>query len=158
LNFGIVSFGHSVTSRLAVSQSRALEGLDGTKSAYSRGMREQAEILKRRTLDFAVMVLGLVDRLPQTAAGQTIARQLAKSSTSVAANYRAGCNARSRAEFIAKLCIVVEEADESAFWLEVINRTEYLAVSEVASAKQEAAELRAIFSRSVGTARSNQRQ
>jgi len=115
-------------------------------------------MLKRRTLGFAVTVLRLVDRLPQTAAGQTIARQLAKSSTSVAANYRAGCNARSRAEFISKLCIVVEEADESDFWLEVIGLAKYLPASEIVSAKQEATELRAIFSRSVGTARFNQRQ
>ena len=73
------------------------------------------------------------------------------------ANYRAACNARSRAEFISKLCIVVEEADESVYWLDLIARTDPV-VPEVTSARQEGVELRAIFSRSVGTARLNQRQ
>ena len=105
---------------------------------------------------FALSVLRLIERLPQTAAGQTIGRQLAKSATSVGANYRAACNARSRAEFISKLCIVVEEADESVYWPDLIARTDPV-VPEVTSVRQEAVELRAIFSRSVGTARRHQR-
>jgi four helix bundle protein len=121
-------------------------------------MSERSEQLKQRTMAFAITVLRLIERLPQTASGQTIARQLAKSATSVGANYRAACNARSRAEFISKLCIVVEEADESVYWLDLIARTEAIIVPDSASARQEAVELRAIFSRSVGTARLNQRQ
>jgi four helix bundle protein len=76
----------------------------------------------------------------------------------VGANYRAACNARSRAEFIAKLCIVIEEADESVFWLELIAGTDGLLTEDVTPTRQEAVELRAIFSRSVGTARLNQKQ
>jgi four helix bundle protein len=120
-------------------------------------MSEQSDQLKHRTMVFAVATLRLIDSLPPSNAAQTIARQLAKSSTSVGANYRAGCNARSRAEFVAKLCIVVEEADESEFWLDLIARIGAVPGSKVAALRQEAVELCAIFSRSVATARRNLR-
>jgi len=84
-----------------------------------------------------------------------IGRQLAKSATSAASNYRATCNARSRAEFIAKLGVVVEKADEAVGWLEMIGRTELLKLESVNAIRIEAVELRAIFARSVGTARRN---
>lgn len=102
---------------------------------------------------FAVTVLRLIDRLPRTPAADVVARQLAKSATSIAANYRAACTARSRQEFVAKLCIVVEEAEESVYWLELMVRTNLLAVDR--SAHAEACELRAIFAKSLGTARAN---
>ena len=108
-------------------------------------------------MSFAVGILRFVERLPKTAGAQVIARQLAKSATSVAANYVASCSARSRAEFIAKLSIVNEEADESVFWLELIIRTGYVPTTVAVPHKQEAIELRAIFGRSVGTARLNDR-
>ena len=72
-----------------------------------------------------------------------------------ASNYRATCNARSRAEFIAKLGVVVEEADESVGWLEMIGRAELMKPERVDAIRIEAVELRAIFARSVGTARQN---
>ena len=78
------------------------------------------EELKQRTKKFALRVLKLVEALPKTIGGQVVERQLAKSGTSVAANYRAACRGRSKAEFISKLGIVEEEADESAFWMELI--------------------------------------
>ena len=78
-------------------------------------MSEQSEALKERTMSFALNVLRLIDRFPQTSGGKVISYQLAKCSTSVGANYRAACNARSRAEFIAKLGTVVEEAEESVY-------------------------------------------
>jgi four helix bundle protein len=74
--------------------------------------------LKKRTKLFALRILKLVTALPRTIAGQTIARQLSRSGTSVAANYRAACRARSKVEFVSKLGIVEEEADESALWLD----------------------------------------
>jgi four helix bundle protein len=120
-------------------------------------MSLQSEQLKERTLSFAVSVLRLVDTLQQTSCAQVIGRQLAKCSTSVGANYRAACNARSRQEFIAKLCIVVEEADESIFWLDVLMRMAYLPRTTVVPLRDEATELRSVFSRSVGTARANLR-
>ena len=79
-------------------------------------MSELSETLKERTIVFAINVLRLIDKFPVTPGAKVIAYQLAKCSTSVGANYRAACNARSRAEFIAKLGIVVEEAEESVYW------------------------------------------
>src|SRR5947208_14804280 len=76
--------------------------------------------LKARTKQFALRVMKLIDALPRTIQGRAIANQIIRSATSVAANYRAACRARSRAEFAAKLGIVEEEADDTAFWLELI--------------------------------------
>ena len=120
-------------------------------------MSIESEQLKERAMLFALGILRLVDRLPRTPGAQVVARQLAKSATSVGANYVAGCSARSRAELIAKLSIVNEEADESVFWLELTTRAEYVPRTEVEPHKREAIELRAIFGRSVHTARLNER-
>src|SRR5690242_2097030 len=76
--------------------------------------------LKARTKQFALRVMKLVDTVPRTIQGRAIANQIIRSSTSVAANYRAACRARFRAEFIAKIGVVEEEADETCFWLELI--------------------------------------
>jgi len=118
-------------------------------------MSDQSDQLKERALQFSLDVLRLIDRLPRTISTDVIARQLAKSATSVASNYRATCNARSRAEFIAKLGMVVEEADESVCWLELIRRAEWIESKAVDPVKDEAVQLRAIFAKSVGTARKN---
>jgi four helix bundle protein len=118
-------------------------------------MSIQSERLKQRSFQFAVSVLDLVDRFPQKTSGFVVGRQLAKAATSVAANYRATCVARSRSEFIAKLGVVFEESDESEFWLHIAVLRQ---MGDAAKAKQlraEAVELRAIFGRSVGTARAN---
>jgi four helix bundle protein len=87
-----------------------------------------------------------------------VADQLASSATSVTSNYRASCNARSRREFIAKLGLVVEEADESACWLELIRRCDMISSVEVMPLLSESLELRNIFAKSVGTARANARR
>jgi four helix bundle protein len=79
-----------------------------------------AEDLKKRTKQFALRVLKLVAALPNNVQGRAVGGQLVRAGTSVASNYRAACRGRSKAEFVAKLGIVVEEADESAFWLELI--------------------------------------
>jgi four helix bundle protein len=76
--------------------------------------------LKARTKQFALRVMHLVDALPRTIQGRAIAKQIIRSATSVAANYRAAGRARSRAEFVAKIGVVKEEPDESSFWLELI--------------------------------------
>lgn len=83
-----------------------------------------AEQLKARTKKFAVQVIKFCEKLPKTDEARLVKQQLVKSSTSVAANYRAVCRARSNAEFYAKLCIVVEEADETALWLEILDEAE----------------------------------
>lgn len=106
-------------------------------------MRE--EDLKRRLRDFAIRILNLIDSLPNTVSGRTIANQLARSGTSVAANYRVACRGRSRADFIAKLGIVEEEADESEFWLDMIIARKLLNTSRVEPLRQEAGEIVAIM-------------
>lgn len=113
-------------------------------------MRE--EDLKRRLKEFAKRILKLIDSLPRTVAGRTIANQLARSGTSVAANYRAACRGRSRADFVAKLGIVEEEADESQFWLEMIIETDMIKESLVEPLRKEAGEIVAIMVASRKTA------
>lgn len=103
------------------------------------------EDLKKRTKKFALRILKLIDALPNSAAGRTVAGQLARSGTSVAANYRAACRGKSKPDFIAKLGIVEEEADESQFWLELIIESEMLKPELVESLKQEANEIVAIM-------------
>ena len=111
--------------------------------------------LKKRTKRFALRILKLVAALPNTVQGKTIGGQLARAGTSVGSNYRAACRGRSRAEFIAKLGIVEEEADESGYWLELVIDGELLAASKVQPLLDEANELTAIMSSSKITARKN---
>ncbi len=117
-------------------------------------MSVQSERLKERTIAFAVSVLRLIDKFPRTPAANVIGHQLAKSSTSIGANYRAACNARSKAEFVAKLQIVVEESEESVYWLDVITRSQLVGM-DVRVIRTEGFELLAIFASSLHTARSN---
>ncbi|HLR07528.1 MAG TPA: four helix bundle protein [Pyrinomonadaceae bacterium] len=104
--------------------------------------------LKRRTKQFALRILKLVAALPKTIAGRTIGGQLARSGTSVAANYRAACRARSKAEFISRLGVVEEEADESALWLELIIEGELIKKELVEALWAEADEIVAIMTSS----------
>src|SRR5947209_3731610 len=104
-----------------------------------------ADELKDRTKDFALRILKLVAALPKTIEGRAIANQLVRSGTSVAANYRSACRARSRPEFIAKLGVVLEEADETLLWLELIVAGRILPASRVDALSKEANELVAIF-------------
>jgi four helix bundle protein len=106
------------------------------------------EELKQRTKSFAVRVTRLVDALPNTVKGRAIANQIMRSATSVAANYRAACRACSRAEFIAKIGVVEEEADETAFWLELIVDTDVCGQSQIEPLLNEAGELVAIMAAS----------
>ena len=120
-------------------------------------MGEQAEVLKRRTMRFALDVCKLLKQLPWDEPGPTIKRQLARSSTGTAFNYRAACRGRSHDEFTAKIGVVAEEADESQGWLEFIEEARLITSKELGRLVQEATELSAIFSASVGTARAKQR-
>jgi four helix bundle protein len=111
--------------------------------------------LKARTKRFAVRVFKLVDALPRTIQGRAVANQIIRSGSSVAANYRAACRARSRAEFIAKIGIVEEEADETLFWLELIVDTDLLDLKRIAPLLKEADELVAIMAASRKSAIAN---
>jgi len=100
--------------------------------------------LKARTKQFALRVMKLIDALPNNIKGRVLANQLMRSSTSVAANYRAACRARSVADFISKMGVVEEEADESALWLELITEGEVLPPAKTKELWREADELVAI--------------
>ena len=104
--------------------------------------------LKKRTKQFALRILKLVAALPNTVQGRAIGGQLVRSGTAVGANYRAACHGRSRAEFIAKLGIVEEEADESAYRMELIIEGELLKPSVVEPLLGEATELAKIMASS----------
>src|SRR3954470_4465381 len=100
--------------------------------------------LKKRTKAFALRVLTVVDALPQTTAGRALANQLVRSGMSVAANYRAARRAKSTAHFISKLGDVEEEADETLFWLEMVEDAKLIAANRLKLIEQEANELVAI--------------
>ena len=104
--------------------------------------------LGKRTKQFALRILKLVAALPRTIAGRTIGGQLARSGTSVAANYRAACRGRSKADFVSKLGIVEEEADEGALWLELIVESDLMKKPLVEPLLSEANELVAIMTSS----------
>ena len=112
--------------------------------------------LLQRTKQFALRIFKLVGALPQTIQGRAVAAQLIRSGTSVAANYRAACRARSKPEFVAKLGVVEEEADESAFWLELIAETGLLNPGKVTPLLAEAGEIVAMMASSKKTAAKSQ--
>jgi four helix bundle protein len=116
-------------------------------------MTEQ-EMLSR-TKKFSLRVVKLVAALPNNNAGRGIGFQLLKAGTSVGANHRSACRGRSKAEFIAKLGIVEEEADESEFWLELIMESGLMTAKKVKPLHQEASEITAIIAASRKTAKSN---
>ncbi len=108
-------------------------------------VKGQTAVLQQRTKDFALRVLNLIEQLPNDTGGRVLANQIARSATSVGANYRAACRARSRAEFASKLGTVAEEADESLYWLELIRDGNFVPGKRIASLVSEADELTAIF-------------
>ena len=116
---------------------------------------EAAQKLQNRTKQFAIQIIQAFSSLPKTEAARIIGRQFLRSDTSVAANYRAVCRARSRAEFISKIAVVVEEADETLFWLDLLVDAGLTQNQAVSALRTECAELLKIFSRSLTTAKSN---
>src|SRR5205809_8148852 len=112
-----------------------------------------ASDLKQRTKEFALNTVRLVERLPRGRAAEVIGRQLLRSGTSVAANYRSARRARSRREFVARMGVVEEEADESSFWLDLLVETGLVVSERVAELRHEAGQLVAIIVASIRTAR-----
>lgn len=115
--------------------------------------------LKQRTKRFAVRIFNMANSLPRTTGAQVVAKQVLRSASSVAANYRAACRARSQQEFIAKLGVVEEEADETVFWLEMLVETGTVPENKMAKLIDEARQLTAIFvaSRKTSKQHSNRR-
>ena len=111
--------------------------------------------LKIRTRKFAVEILNFDDKLPNRRSANIIGNQLGRSASSIASNYTAACRARSHAEFIAKIGIVEEEADESIFWLDVIPDTKNSTTELITPLLNEARELTAIFTAASKTAKQN---
>jgi len=111
--------------------------------------------LKTRTKNFALRILKLTAALPNSSEARVVRNQLSRSGTSVGANYRASCRARSKAEFISKMGNVIEEADESCYWMELIIEGDMLPEEKVAALLQEANELTAIMTASRKTAEEN---
>lgn len=112
------------------------------------------EMLKKRTKKIGLDVIKLIDLLPNKPSGWAISKQIVRSSTSVGANYRAACRAKSKRDFIYKLKIVEEEADETIFWLEIIEEGGLLNPAEVAAIKKETGEILAMVVASIKTSRS----
>ena len=88
--------------------------------------KEFNEVWRKRTKEFALKVIVLSDELPKKESARVINRQLLRAATSVAANFRAACRGRSKQEYYSKICIVVEEADETQFWLELLQESKII--------------------------------
>ncbi len=116
-------------------------------------MTDQRQELRDRTKQFAIRIVRLFRSLPKIAEAQIIGKQLLRSATGIAANYRAACRARSRAEWVAKMGVVVEEADETLLWLELLVEAAIVTEERMQLLLLEANELLAIFSSSRRTAR-----
>jgi four helix bundle protein len=114
-----------------------------------------AQELKNRTKQFGLRVIRLVEALPNTRTSNMIGNQLLRSGTSVGANYRAACRGRSRPDFISKVGIAIEEADESIYWMEMLIESGILPEDRLNALMLEANELIAIFTASVKTVRIN---
>ncbi len=116
-------------------------------------MSAAPEELRDRTKAFAIRIVKLYRLLPRTADSQVVGKQLLRCGTSVAANYRAACRGRSRAEWIAKIGLVVEEADETVFWLEMLSDCGIVPSQRCEDILKEARELSAIFTAAQHTAK-----
>lgn len=118
---------------------------------------DQARQLQDRTKTFAVRIIKAFSGLPKHEAARVIGRQFLRSGTSLAANYRAACRARSAADFISKISVVAEEADETLFWLELLVQAELIGPNSVEPLMNECDELLKIFSASLATAKRNRK-
>jgi len=111
--------------------------------------------LKVRTRKFALDIIRIVRLMPKNQEGRVIGNQILRSGTSVGANYRSACRARSKADFISKIGITEEEADETCYWLELIIESELLSKETISPILKEAEELTAILTASGKTAKGN---
>jgi four helix bundle protein len=117
-----------------------------------------ADDFKRRTMKFGLAVIELCESLPKRMTTDTIGRQLVRSAVSVGANYRAACRAKSPADFIHKMGIVEEEADEVGYWLEILEKANLVAGDRLKGLAKEADELTAMVVASIKTAKANLRR
>ena len=111
-------------------------------------MEGKATLLQARTKQFALRIIKLYRALPKTGEAQVIGRQILRSGTSVAANYRAACRSRSDNEFYSKISIVVEEADETQFWMELLVEPGIIPIERLSDLMNEGEEILKIMSSS----------
>jgi four helix bundle protein len=111
------------------------------------------EDLKRRTKNFSLQIIGLVDSLPTTSTARTIGKPLLRSGMSVGANYRAAYRGKSKSDFIVKAGIALEEADEYLYWMELLQEVNIIPTEKLRDMLKEADELAAVFGASIKTAR-----
>jgi four helix bundle protein len=116
-------------------------------------MMQKAEGLKKRSKAFALGVIRYLRTLPDTEEARTIGRQLLRSASGVASNYRSACRSRSRTEFVARMGIALDEADESALWFEILTESQISHTDQAFALLQESDELSAIFASSIITAK-----
>ena len=116
-------------------------------------MNTTTELLKARTKRFGLAIITFVNALPHTRETEVIGKQLIRAALSVGANYRAACRARSQADFVSKIGVVEEEADESGYWLEILRESQSTIDQRMDQLLKEANELTAIFAASEKTAR-----
>lgn len=116
-------------------------------------MTSAPEALRNRTKAFAIRVVRLYRSLPHDTDAQILGKQMLRSGTAVAANYRSACRARSRQEFAARIGIVLEEADETSFWLEMLDETAVFRHERLAELLDESQQLTAIFTAAFETAK-----
>jgi len=126
---------------------------DNTLHGRVAQQESESRLLAPRTKAFGLRVLRLFDSLPHKLAAQVIGRQLLRSALSVGANYRSACRARSKAEFAAKMGIVLEEADESKYWMEILVEGSLMKKRQLDALIQEATEITAMVVASIKTAR-----
>jgi len=119
---------------------------------------EFGELMKARTKAFAVQIVKFYRTLPKTDEARVLGRQALRSATSVAANYRAVCRAKSKADFVSKMATVLEETDETTLWLELFEEVDVGSPESVRQLKQESQDLLRLFSSSLATARVSLRQ
>jgi four helix bundle protein len=112
--------------------------------------------LRTRTKKFAVEVIEFIEKLPKGRSLEILSKQLLRSATSIGANYRAACRGKSKPDFINKINISEEEADESIYWLELMEETNLIGVNDISLLKREANQLTAIFTSIGKTSKQNQ--
>jgi four helix bundle protein len=125
------------------------------KSAF---INMNSEEMKERTQKFALRTIKLVENLPNTQTANIVGKQLLRCATSVGANYRAACRGKSRADFISKLGIVEEEADETIYWIEILVKSDLVKQPKVENLLDEAKQILAIVISSINTARGGKRE
>ncbi len=118
-----------------------------------RKANEQRDVMRRRTLDFGLRIIRLIESLPRTQTAHVLENQLLRAGTSVGANYRSALRAKLRADFVAKLGIVEEEADETIYWMQMLIESGLVKEARIAELLDEANQIVAIVVASIKTAR-----